>query len=115
MTHYVGTDEKLGDYPVEVAVETTSSTWYNFSKMDYIAFTYALKRAVEDSTTFSMLNLDGVAIVVPWRVVRAVHVACMGENHSKAWEDKDDELTWSLVWERTSPATQAPARVFDEP
>lgn len=111
----MSTDKELGDYPVDVAVETTSNIWYTFSYMDYVAFSSALKRAVADNTTFSMFNLDGVAIVFSWRVVRTVHVACMGENYSAMGDDEElIDQVWTLAWERTSPATIAPARVFNE-
>lgn len=101
--------------PADVAIETTSSTWYNFDKMELQRLYAALEAAKEDNTTFSMLNLDGVAIVLPWRIVRSVHAANALEEVTVAdGQDPDEARTWMLLWEREAVDNTEPTRVFSE-
>jgi len=97
--------------PADVAVETTSSTWYRFDKVAVPVLTTALEKANADSTTFSLLNLDGVAMVIPWRIVRAVHAANALEDVDLEY---DDDRNWELLWEREVAVVTEPARVFNE-
>lgn len=100
--------------PADVAVETTSSTWYRFDKVSIPVLTIALEKAAADSTTFSLLNLDGAAMVIPWRIVRSVHAANALETFDEADDADVDELrNWKLLWERDVMVVTEPERVFD--
>ena len=100
--------------PADVAVETTSSTWYRFDKVAVPVLATALEKATADSTTFSLLNLDGVAMVIPWRIVRAVHAANTPEGVDLDDDELDDDRNWELLWEREAAVVTEPARVFNE-
>lgn len=101
--------------PADVAIETTSSTWYHFDKMDLLSLRNAVERAKQDDTTLSMCNLDGVAIVFPWRIVRSLHAAnALEQVSADDVEDADDARTWHLLWEREVTTTAEPERVFSE-
>jgi NADPH-dependent ferric siderophore reductase len=101
--------------PADVAVETTSATWYRFDKVAMPALATALEKAKDDATTLALLNLDGAAIVIPWRIVRSVHAANALETFEvEDGENVDDLRTWELLWERDTVAVTEPARVFNE-
>lgn len=101
--------------PVDVAVETTSATWYRFDKVAMPVLAKALENARADATTFSLLNLDGAAIVIPWRIMRSVHAANSLETFDvEDGVDTDEMRNWELLWERDFVETTEPARVFSE-
>lgn len=101
--------------PADVAVETTSDTWYRFDKVAMPVLANALERAQVDATTFALLNLDGAAMVIPWRIVRSVHAANALEMFEvEDGEEPDEMRSWELLWERAVEVPTEPARVFSE-
>jgi hypothetical protein len=107
-------DSLNAEDPADVAVETTSSTWYRFDKVAMPVLATAIEKAVADATTLSLLNLDGAAIVIPWRIVRSVHAANALETFEvEDGVDADELRNWELLWEREVEVVTEPARVFD--
>jgi|SRR6478609_8962342 len=101
--------------PADVAIETTSGGWYRFDKIATPKLVDALERAKSDSTTLALLNLDGAALVIPWRIVRSVQAANALEVIEMEDDDNFDELrNWELLWERLSVEDTEPALVFSE-
>ncbi len=77
---------------VDVVLKDVAGDVYQFLHVSKKVLDAAFEKAVKDGTTFSMTNLQGAAIVVPWRVVRSV--ACL----SIFSEDHED--LWTTLWER---------------
>lgn len=101
--------------PADVAIETNSGNWYRFDRVATPKLIDALERAKSDATTFALLNLDGAALVIPWRIVRSVQAANSLEVIEMEADDDFDELrNWELLWERLSVEVTEPARVFSE-
>jgi hypothetical protein len=110
------THDTLNDTdPADVAIETTSATWYRFDKVAMPRLSAAIAKAKQDATTFALLNLDGAAIVIPWRIVRSVHAANSLEQFVvEDGQDEDEMRSWEILWEREMTEPTEPARVFSE-
>lgn len=78
--------------PVDVALETLEGDVYQFLSVSKTALLSALTRAITDEVTFSIVNLVGGALVVPWRTIRRVLYISI-----YASEDSD---VWELVWDK---------------
>lgn len=93
----------------------TSSVWYRFEHVSTATLASAVERAVKDETTFSVLNTEGAALVVPWSKVRSVSAADVFEEvvvPEDSEADLDDLRTWTCVWEGHGAPTAEPAKVF---
>lgn len=100
---------------IDVCIESVDCLWYRIDDVAADVFDKAVNRALSDGTTFSLLNTEGAALVVPWRAIRSLSCADVAEELDldiEAGTHPDDQRTWLLVWERVLPVSAEPAPVF---
>ncbi len=103
------------DKYVDVAIESTGCVWYNFEDVLEATLLRAIEKALADDTTFSIVNTEGAALVIPWRMVRSV------SSSDAEWltiqgllgdTEADEKRAWQLNWEREFEPSMEPAPVF---
>jgi hypothetical protein len=84
----------MPDEVVDVALETNEGDYFQFLNVRKGTLLDALDKALSDGAALSLVNIDSCALVVPWKLIRAITYLASGA------EERED--AWLTLWERLS-------------